>query len=395
MESNYNGVINLLGGSQTFLGVLTTLVILCIFSNKSNFIHIILTNIISKITSQINFLKTNTRIEEIFKSNNYVTASNYVKRKIKEDSDAKKNQNNRTSEKALINEEALKGVKILEKISSVRDNLQYDFFPTENHIQNGVDVINGSLEQFLAPLYTFFFCITVFIFDELLRHSYIPYKDFILLNLSILTLFSVVFLGLIWFFFLKRTHIDYIISTNKKDIQKYDSYKHSRTFLILKCIIAIVIAFIFTFFVYNYPAILCKLFFVLALISPITLIGYSKLKSHIRHSHYSHLFLFKHYTSIILLTFTTCTIIYITIKLFPEFSVVLYLTPDYFLLKMSIFLLILTNGLILPFIFPYYRYKTYLKYAKSQVYKSNNNAKSVITDLENKLTTFCNDIRKT
>lgn len=63
--------VELLGSSQTFLGTLTTLIILCIFANENNFIYKILDNVVGNFQEEIEKLRVNTNFENVINSSDY------------------------------------------------------------------------------------------------------------------------------------------------------------------------------------------------------------------------------------------------------------------------------------------------------------------------------------
>lgn len=72
--------IELLGSSQTFLGVLATIVILFIFANKdSNFIYLLLSEVKDKISTQVRTLRTNTGVKPVIESHDYKLLTYFLK----------------------------------------------------------------------------------------------------------------------------------------------------------------------------------------------------------------------------------------------------------------------------------------------------------------------------
>lgn len=61
-------------------------------------------------------------------------------------------------------------------------------------------------------------------------------------------------------------------------------------------------------------------------------------------------------------------------------------------IKISIFSFVLLNGILLPFILPYYSYNSYLEYAKVQVAESEGKATQLVCQLQAKLDLFCEKI---
>lgn len=159
-----------LGESQTFVGVLTTVIVMCVLAGDNNFIFKILILIktqmadnLKNVSSDINFNKLN---------NN----SDFKLLKVL------------MSDKGNLSEEQkAEGGKILNKISLWKSDFQVEYAKPQ---LSGEDC-----EISLAPLYTFLFVLVVFLYDELLRSSICLLNDFLVSSLSFFTLFSSIY----WF----------------------------------------------------------------------------------------------------------------------------------------------------------------------------------------------------
>ena len=154
-----------LGGSQSFVGVLATVIVMCVLAGENNFIYKILSLIkaqmadnLKNVSSDINFDKLN---------NN----SDFKLLKIL------------MSDKARLTEQQKnEGGNLLNRANLWKSTFQ---------IENAKPQLQGEDREIsLAPLYTFLFVLVVFLYDELLRCSMIPFNDFLVSSLSFFTLLS-------------------------------------------------------------------------------------------------------------------------------------------------------------------------------------------------------------
>ena len=166
-----------LDGSQTFVGVLATIIVMCVLAGENNFIYKILTLIktqmadnLKNVSSDINFCK------------------------LKNDSDYKLLKVLMGDKKRLTNEQRIKGGALLSRISLWKSTFQ---------IEHAKPELSGEDREIsLAPLFTFMFVLVVFIYDELLRSALVPFNDFFVSSLSFFTLFSSVYWIVKWITYL-------------------------------------------------------------------------------------------------------------------------------------------------------------------------------------------------
>lgn len=155
-------IFELLGSSQTFLGTLATLAILCIFHNDNNFIYKILEAVRTDFQEEINKLRTHIRFENITKTAEYKLLIFFI-------NDSRSDFNKKQE-----------GTKLLTEIARVQQELQFKYgVPLETEGDTQFERIKTAKEQVIAPLYTFGSCVLIFIFDELLRMPQIKYNDFL------------------------------------------------------------------------------------------------------------------------------------------------------------------------------------------------------------------------
>lgn len=116
-----------LGSSQTFLGTLATLTILCVLFSESNFIHEILKDIMNGFKDEIKSMRVNTKFEEITDSSEYKSLSLYVNENHQNDS---------------LNAE---GIKLLSEITLAKQSMQFKYAPSEDEGQNLMGLSNHSI----------------------------------------------------------------------------------------------------------------------------------------------------------------------------------------------------------------------------------------------------------
>ena len=199
--------IELLGSSQTFLGVLATIVILFVFANKdSNLIFLLLSEVKDKISAQVRTLQTNTGVKSVIGSRDYKLLIYFLK------GDGNKE----------LKEE---GAKLLSRIMSKRQDLQYNYLPVGNY-EDILGKIQTAREHMLAPFYTVFFCLAVFIYDELLKSPHFGFTSFLLSSLAVFILLSFILWILLWSIFIVNidynlAHIEGINEGEKKTFTKW------------------------------------------------------------------------------------------------------------------------------------------------------------------------------
>lgn len=368
----------LLGNSQTFLGVLATIIMLFIIEDKSNLISYILTEIGEKLNEQIKALTVTTSLEEsVQQSANYKLLRYFMDRE--------------NVTKSLHDE----GAELLAKITTERANFQTKYIEVENPNLINPKIIVKAKEILLAPLYTFFFTIAIFVFDEILRFKNIPPKITISALLCFIIL-SYVYWILLWLkYFLKFYKFD------KCGIPKEESKKSlfnywSKTNLQMKTIFCFIFMLLFfsLFQVINayFQLVDSWTIIVFGLIVPFGGMGIFMLKNISNKSDYSYVFMCGHYVLIICLSLIVVCSCYIL-------SNVLELGENPFIqyqslgtLKCLIFVFALLNGIIFPFIFPYITYYRFYKYVKLKTNESQNEANSVIASINDKLEEFVKKI---
>jgi hypothetical protein len=174
----------LLGDSETFLGVITTLLVLCVFWGGGNLIIDILKGIRRQLVSTYKnkgidesvFTEYENRIVEAHKKSLKCSAITDDLRKRLED---------------LLEEIRVYSGQLKDKMQSI-----YAFF----------EKANVKEEEGLAPFYAFIFCLFAFTCNEIVRF-YPCSTNFMLIAMSVFTMFSSIYWSELWIKYWKRTKL--------------------------------------------------------------------------------------------------------------------------------------------------------------------------------------------
>lgn len=380
--------IELLGSSQTFLGVLATIVILFIFANKdSNLIFLLLSEVKEKISSQVKTLRTNTGVKSLIESHDYKLLTYFLKGEGNKD----------------LKEE---GTKLMSRIMSERQNLQYDYLPVGNY-EDILSIIQTAREHMLAPLYTVFFCLTVFIYDELLKSPHFGFTNFLLSSLAIFILLSFILWILLWSVFIinvgyNLAHIEEKNEEKSKYFAKwmaqYDivvQYLNSKSVfltyiirMVLLLVCLIVVIFVCHFFCKSSIAIII----IMGLILPTVLLGILRTGIRRKKGEYTYLFMCGHYIAIILMALLFAAIILFFVNSWDCADQMLFSFVDCRWFKVSIYIFVLLNGIFFPFIIPYYAYNRLYWDSKKKVKISMTKSQELSQELSQALDNFCRKI---
>lgn len=336
--------INLLGGSQTFLGVIATLTILCILKNDGNFITKMLSLVFDRIQEQIKILSN-----KIKATSPETTEMKLLMRFLKEETDDE-----------LHNE----GAKVLRDINNNIDEKSIEYMRLEGANKPLFDNISTCLEHIMAPFYSFLYCMIVFIFDEALR-SDIPGKDIILSSLVIFTLFSFIFWILIWIHFFRTNSVDYqhiqrpknlcILLKKCSEYIENQGYIKALTIRILVCLLILALA-LFAIYRGNLYEEVAKVFLGLALLIPGLIIGIAKYLAKEGKPEYTHVLIASHSLIALVVSTLLALLIHLSVDYFPQLEICLFRYDSLTWLKFSILFFALMNGIIFPFLFPYISY---------------------------------------
>lgn len=181
------GSVILLGNSQTFVGIIATLVILCIARNTNNFIYEVLSDIKCEIVEYTKKLKPTVSLDSVKVSSDYKSIFLYS------ENEKHKKSNAKLYEKCKI---------AIMQIDILKFALQVKLTDWDKSIIDFADAIENKKEQQKGPMFAFAFCIVVFIFDELLRCDEIKYNQELIAVLTLFTIYAIIYWFMKWFFFM-------------------------------------------------------------------------------------------------------------------------------------------------------------------------------------------------
>lgn len=393
MEESISDKLELLGGSQTFLGVLTTIVILFVINEPTNLIHYILLEVKGKIEMQINSLKVNTGIDSVLNSASHKLLKLFLEKQSTDDK--------------LYAE----GSQLLAMITSKRAELQTSYISVEGNGGKILDSIKNSKIPLLAPLYTFVFCITIFIYDELLRSESFCFNNILILSLSCFILVSYLYWSIMWISFVtsnafkeinnsvkqnKRKQLMEIVTCCKswycKKINNIRQRSIIYLFLIRMVFFLLILAITLSINTYLYH-INSYIIVLLDIIIPTILIGIIRLYAFDRKENYSYIFMCGHYIAILSMSILLSISFFAIAGIMNSINSVLIPYVGCQWIKISIFGFVLFNGIFLPFMLPYCGYNSYYKFSKKQIVESENKAKVLIQSLRDELDSFSNKIQ--
>ena len=277
-----------LGYSQTFIGVLTSLVVLCVIVNTSNFIHEILEKIGNKIDKEIDTLDHTINIEAAYDKNVKVKAPYKLLQQFIKGSGM--GEKRTLEEQDILYREAL----LLDMMLKASfDNFKSEYSPKLiKPARVLITAVKDTKEQVISPLYVLLYCILVFICDELVYN--IPtIESFVVTFITAFTILSFSFWGLIWTSFMTSIQIDFGKMGEKrseKEICMCDHLKWVNTsfYIILSCIISLVISkFLIPMDLVVFKKIL---FYGIGLFAPIIVVATLKIRSRFGLKEYLYMF---------------------------------------------------------------------------------------------------------
>lgn len=339
----------LLGDSQTFVGVLATLAILCITRNSNNFIYGILKDIKAQIIEYTQKLKPDFKFNAIKKSGNYKSIFLFSQ------NEKYKNENKELYD-ACINAVA--------KVNVEKFALQAKLTDWDRNIIGFTDAIENKKEQQKGPMFAFAYCVLVFVFDELLRSKFIPYNQELLSVLILFTLYVSIYWFVKWIVFICK-------DDNKKGninkggwienmLYKLMSLKNSIQFLI-HVVLTFVLLFLFSRNFHENDVYEIIKFFSICYI-PFIMFGFVHIFIREENSdtkitmHYVYHFFYMFLLSVCIMLFSCIFIPNLFLEL-PHQS-----SEYFFFLKFLIIGIVLCVGLLCPFFCPLLKYNmVYIK----------------------------------
>lgn len=319
-------MLDLLGKSQTFYGVLATILVLCIFKNANNFINEILTDIENYISKKISSLGVKTNCDAI---------GDKIGARMEQETDGEK--------KALLGQQLVCASKLQREIS-----LRNKVLPNKNY-KAKIERIKQADEIVSAPLFTLFYCFAVFIVDGVLRSSFASLHQLSFTMLSIFTLYSSAYWMMLWGNFVHRS-----ICRRERTCSDtmFLSSKHHVFSLLLFCVLPFMGTMLFVQTMEKDSMLVSQMMLWLSLLLPFVITGgyfiYKKPKS--ANGYYISMLL--HFLLMVVLSMLVAwTWLYFGANI-PCLSEKLIVDSTGELLKLGIFLFTTINGLLLPFFLP-------------------------------------------
>ena len=373
--------ISLLGGSQTFLGIIATLTILCILHNDGNFITKMLSLVYDRIKKEIGELSKKVKVAQS-DSTEWKLLMLFL-------------SNDKQDE---LHEE---GARVMRDINSRIDEKSIEYMGLEVTNKPFLDHVSTCSEHIMAPFYSFLYCLLVFIYDEVLR-SGIPGKDWILSSLAIFTFFSFVLWILVWTHFFRSNSVGYQHIQRPKKI--CDFLKKCSSFVgelgnigasgvrIMVCVFFLLLALGVIGFFTGLSEWGAKAVLVMALLLPGLFIGFAKYLAKEGKPEYTHVVIASHIFIAWVVSMVFAFLIHGTVDYFPHLEGCLFEYDSLMLLKFFILFFALMNGIIFPFLFPYISYMALYGDVKRKVALAKEDVAKMHEENNQKLKEFCEKI---
>lgn len=373
--------ISLLGGSQTFLGIIATLTILCILHNDGNFITKMLSLVYDRIKKEIGELSKKVKVAQS-DSTEWKLLMLFL-------------SNDKQDE---LHEE---GARVMRDINSRIDEKSIEYMGLEVTNKPFLDHVSTCSEHIMAPFYSFLYCLLVFIYDEVLR-SGIPGKDWILSSLAIFTFFSFVLWTLVWTHFFRSNSVGYQHIQRPKKI--CDFLKKCSSFVgelgnigasgvrIMVCVFFLLLALRGIGFFTGISEWGAKAVLVMALLLPGLFIGFAKYLAKGGKPEYTHVVIASHIFIAWVVSMVFAFLIHGTVDYFPHLEGCLFEYDSLMLLKFFILFFALMNGIIFPFLFPYISYMALYGDVKRKVALAKEDVAKMHEENNQKLKEFCEKI---
>ncbi len=388
---------SILGSGETFYGVLVTIIVLCVVMNQNNFILNVLDEIKHKLIDLIasehddkEKKDRKTRIDKIENQlNKHRLGFDLLHALINPPTDEQKSYLQAYSKlqevQQIIKIEDLQSTKYEEYqkkknsgIGITRDEkVEYlKGYLGEDRIRH-MHFIEDTDEQTAAPFYMFFFCLVVFSTDHILiplgNFWWSPFENFGILFLYLFSIFSICFWWLKWVFWRQRTSIrKYIHATKKGELF---SKKKKRKWLIAGSILLGTVALASLAHLY-WNRYVCWSILGGALILLLIVKRCKCLDS--KQENYDKMFILTH----LLYLFVASLVIALPVYLLSRSDAPYSDGP----LRLIILTFTLINGILIPFIFPYYKYRKLSKkcyyHSKDMIEEWKNKTDEIIQNLE-------------
>lgn len=334
----------LLGNSQTFFGVLATLVILCIFHDGNNFIYRALKEI---------FVSLRTKISELEKELNGIAKRIDDNKEIKE---FKQFIKNKGTDFYHIDMQLLsEGTTLLDNVELAQMEIFSQLGESKFLVRFWRKFSPRNSESLLCSLYAFLYCLVVFALDE------IGNSPVVISFLWIFTALSFSFLSSIWYHYWIRTNPKFftrgtLLELYEKSILQIASKYFKYLLLVIVFFVILLISS------YRLNATTCGYIFLVFLFVSALLFGSREIRLFTMEPiRYTKLFLIFHFIYLLCFSWLLVGILYGVDELMGRLPGLFVNDFHSFYikdgLKITVFVFVLLNGVILPFSIPYYRLK--------------------------------------
>lgn len=365
-----------LGDSQTFYGVLLTLIVLFQYlDEKSNFIFDIIKNTKDELGQSMKQHNLRRMYSQFKSSEEYLSLNKLLiqysgkERKTEADEETFSKCNNLLME--ISDSELSKGI---EEVPQVKE-LDRILVKTESFT-----------EQFRAPLYTLIYAIIVFVFDELAHFSN-EHSPELLLSLGLYTLFSFLCWAVLWTMYLyncrriKREeensdgniHLD--LKPFEKFMRKMNPWITYIAILTLEILIVISTLCVCNRLDVSNPATL--IFTILTSSVLPSIIGIYRTIYHSDIGNYRHVLIIGHCFGLFVLSIVIVIFISWLAPTVLE-PIRNHVRPSILIVKGLVFAFTIINGLIFSFVFPYFAYKRIYKSIEKKAINLENDVKSTL-----------------
>lgn len=261
----------------------------------------------------------------------------------------------------------------------------------------------------MVPVYTICFSISAFIYDEILKSSYIETSDLLLSSLAIFILLSFILCGIIWTAYVLsvRCVIKRIVNKDKSSAfcfwetikQVYDSFitklnLKTRLYSLLLYMVCMFLVWII-FLIINKQWGHSYFFMVLGLVMPYIFIGLLRMSIRKQKCKYTYLFVCCHYILIVFLSILYAITILNVADFFSVHEQMIYPVYNYEPFKLAILLFVLLNGIVAPFVIPGIGYRIVCWDARMKTRKSWKRIKKWSKKYTKSLNEFCSNIPDT
>lgn len=375
-------VVKLLENSQTFIGVLATIVILCVVTGSGNFLHTILKGIADPTRNKIQNFKNelNLRANSLREGQLYKKFQNLLS-EISNTATYSSHLKNSANEYRVLYE-----VSVNELTNKFNSELA--------KLYNTIDGVQDSKEQTFAPLFVFGYCIIVFICDEIV--FWLPgLLPLVVSVLAVFTILSVFFLFFLW----RKFHAEFCPKSNAK-VANYTSetaiqitYKNACFTFLCKTLLPFTIltaCLWIVSFITPIPINVVRILILIGISLPLCHLGDTHTLKRKSLGKHSHSFLLWHFSMIFVLSICFSIILFIPADFFQAIRIPY--SDKLWEIQFSIIIFSILFGMVIPFWVPYHCYAQIEQHAEIRFYESRDQMNSEIEDLEGYMRGYIRDL---